>query len=86
MTITLSIEAAQKDLKRLLDELQLGESVTLLSSEGAPQAVLISLKATAGRSQTMSDWEARWDALAEEISRAWKSDKSAVEVLAEMRR
>lgn len=86
MAITVPIEAAQKDLERLLDELQLGETVTLVGSEGVPQAVLISLKATAVKPQSISDWDARWDALAQKISQAWNSDKSAVEVLTEMRR
>ena len=86
MAITVPIEAAQKDLEHLLDELQLGETVTLVGSEGVPQAVLISLKATAVKPQSISDWDARWDALAQKISQAWNSDKSAVEVLTEMRR
>jgi hypothetical protein len=34
----------------------------------------------------VSDREARWDDLAHRVSRAWKSDKSAVEMLVEMRR
>jgi len=32
------------------------------------------------------DWEARWDALAQRVSDAWQSERSAVELLSEMRR
>jgi hypothetical protein len=32
------------------------------------------------------EWLAEWDALTEEISKAWKSEKSAVELVSEMRR
>ena len=85
MTKTILVEAAQKDLKRLLDELPLGETVTLVGSGGTPQALLVSLKAAAEKPQSTTDWDARWDALAKEISQAWKSDKSAVEILSEMR-
>jgi len=80
------IEVAQKDLKRLLDELEPGETATSVGPEGAPQAVLVSLKARAEKPRTITAWEKRWDALAEKVSQAWKSDKSAVEVLTEMRR
>jgi hypothetical protein len=32
------------------------------------------------------EWLAEWDALTKEISKAWKSDKGAVEIISEMRR
>ena len=85
MVRTILVEAAQQDLTRLLDELPLGETVTLVGDEGAPQALLVSLKAAAEKPQSTADWDARWSALAKEISQAWKSDKSAVEILSEMR-
>ena len=86
MAITIPIETAQRDLKRLLDELSLGETITLVGSEGVPQALLVSLNATAETPLSTSEWDARWDALAERVSQAWKSDKSALDVLVEMRR
>jgi len=49
-------------------------------------AVVVSLKSASVEVEPVSDWEARWDALAREVSRAWKSNKSAVEILMEMRR
>ena len=86
MARTILIEAAQKDLKRLLDELPLGETVTLVGPGGTPQALLVSLIAAAEQPQSTADWDARWDALAQKVSQAWKSDQSAVEILSEMRR
>jgi hypothetical protein len=32
------------------------------------------------------DWDAEWEALAHEIDSAWKGERSAIEILAEMRR
>ncbi|MBN1318902.1 MAG: hypothetical protein JXA42_25700 [Anaerolineales bacterium] len=84
-TITLPIETAERDLIGLLEELNLGETVTLIGSEGVPQALLVSLRPIPQKSETV-DWETRWDALAQEVSNAWKSEKSAVEILSEMRR
>ena len=86
MSITVPIETAERDLKSLLEQLQLGETVTLVGSEGVPEALLVSLKSAPAKPQALSDWEARWDALTHKVSLAWKSERSAVEVLAEMRR
>jgi prevent-host-death family protein len=86
MSTSVSLETAKHNLEGLLEKLHLGETVTLVNSEGTPVAVLISLKSTPNKPQLVSDWMAEWDALAQKISRAWKSDKSAVEILTEMRR
>jgi antitoxin (DNA-binding transcriptional repressor) of toxin-antitoxin stability system len=87
MSRTISIEEASDDLKGLLDGLQPGETVTLVGDKGEPRAKLVSLADTPSiASQAASDWEEQWKALAEEIGRAWKDDKSAVEVISEMRR
>jgi hypothetical protein len=86
MPITLPIETAERDLKSLLEELTLGETVTLIGSEGMPQALLVSLKPVLRETKTEADWETRWDALAQQVSDAWQSEKSAVELLSEMRR
>ena len=86
MPVIVPIETAERDLKSLLEQLQLGETVTLVGSEGVPEALLVSLKSAPSELQSLSDWEARWDALTHKISLAWKSKKSAVEILAEMRR
>jgi hypothetical protein len=86
MPVIVPIETAARDLKRLLEQLQLGETVTLVGSEGVPEALLVSLKPAPAELQSLSDWETRWDALTHKVSQAWKSEKSAVEILAEMRR
>jgi len=86
MPITLPIETAERDLRRLLEELTLGETVTLIGSEGMPRALLVSLKPVLRETEAEADWEARWDALARQVSDAWQSEKSAVELLSEMRR
>lgn len=70
----------------MLEELNLGDTVTLLGSEGTPQALLVSLKPVLRETEVEGDWEARWDALARQVSDAWQSEKSAVEILSEMRR
>jgi antitoxin (DNA-binding transcriptional repressor) of toxin-antitoxin stability system len=84
--MTVPVETAERDLQHLLERLHLGETITLVSSEGMPLAVVVSLKPAPAEVEPASDWEARWDALAQKVSQAWKSDKSAVEILMEMRR
>lgn len=86
MPVTVPIETAERDLKSLLEQLQLGDTVTLVGSEGVPEALLVSLKSAPAKLRSLSNWEAQWDALTERVSRAWTSEKSAVEILAEMRR
>ena len=85
-SMTVPIETAERDLQHLLGQLHLGETITLVSSEGTPLAVVVSLKPAPVEGEPASDWEARWDALAQKVSRAWKSNKSVVEILTEMRR
>jgi len=87
--MTVPVETAERDLQHLLEQLHLGETITLVNSEGTPLAVMVSLKPAVPVAETLSasdDWEAQWEALAEEIGRAWKGEKSAVEILSEMRR
>jgi hypothetical protein len=86
MTVTVPIENAERDLKSLLAQLRLGQTITLVGSEGVPEALLVSLKSAPAKPLSLSDWETRWDDLTHKISLSWKSDKSAVETLAEMRR
>jgi antitoxin (DNA-binding transcriptional repressor) of toxin-antitoxin stability system len=85
-SMTVPVETAKRDLKDLLEQLHLGETITLVSSEGTPLALVVSLKLSPVEVEPASDWEARWDALTQRVSQAWKSDKSAVEILTEMRR
>lgn len=84
MIQTVPVETAKKELDALLQRLALGDTVTLTSTDGRPVAVLVSLESTSAIST--SNWQDRWDALTEKVSRAWTSDKSAIETLREMRR
>lgn len=86
MSVSVPVETAEHDLRSLLAQLKLGETITLVSSKGVPEALLVSLKAAPSQPQSLVDWEARWDTLARKIGQAWKSDKSAQEILTEMRR
>ena len=86
MTSALSVESAQRDLKNLLAQLRLGETVTLVGTGGTPLAVLISLRPTPMPISKLAEWNTRWDAVAEKIGRAWQSNQSALEILTEMRR
>ena len=86
MSTTSPIERAERDLRGLIAQLNRGETVTLIGTEGVPIALLVSLKPTPRENHEEADWDARWDALARQVSRAWKSEKSAVELLTEMRR
>ena len=38
------------------------------------------------RKQVYEEWKRDWDALTEEITAAWNTDKSAAEIISEMRR
>jgi antitoxin (DNA-binding transcriptional repressor) of toxin-antitoxin stability system len=86
MPVSVPVETAEHHLRSLLARLELGETVTLVDPEGVPEALLVSLKAPSNQAQSLDDWEARWDRLARKIGQAWKGDKSAQDVLREMRR
>ncbi len=87
MTLAVPVKTAGRGLKRMLEQLHLGETITLVGAEGVPLAVIVSLQQPASvEAEPVSDWEVRWDALARKVSQAWKGEKGAVETLAEMRR
>ena len=48
-------------------------------------SVLVPLKSSEDEAKVL-DWDAEWETLAREIDLAWKSKKSALEILPEMRR
>ena len=83
-----TIEQAGSDLKKALEQLDMGEAVKLVNAEGTPVAVVISLKPAPGRSELAPsrDWTEEWRALAQEIGCAWQTDLSAADVIAKMRR
>jgi antitoxin (DNA-binding transcriptional repressor) of toxin-antitoxin stability system len=82
----ISITEAQERLKDLIEELPLGETVTVVNPEGTPLALLVSLNSTPPKPMSAEEWQRRWDILAQKIGESWQGEKSAVEVLAEMRR
>lgn len=85
MSTTITLEKAAPTLRELLRKLVPGETVTLVEADGKPLAVLVSVGSTVV-TQPVSDWSQRWRDLAEQIDRAWKVEKSGLQILAEMRR
>ncbi len=85
MSVEVSVAAAKKNLEDILAKLSPGETATLIGPEGRPMAVIVPLK-SAENSAKEIDWDAEWETLAREIDSAWKGRKSALEILAEMRR
>ena len=85
MSVEVSVDSAKKNLEDILAKLSPGETATLIGPEGRPMAVLVPLRSSENVAKEI-DWDAEWQALACEIDSAWKSEKSALEILAEMRR
>lgn len=85
MSVEVSVAAAKKNLEDILSKLSPGETATLIGPEGRPMAVIVQLKSAEDSAKEI-DWDEEWEALAREIDSAWKSRKSALEILAEMRR
>jgi prevent-host-death family protein len=86
MATEISIDALGPELKGLLERSPSGEPITVLGKDGKPVARLTPLRPEPEPPMSDEEWFAKWDALAERIDKAWKSDKTALEVLAEMRR
>lgn len=80
------MENAERDLKGLLSQLSLGDTVTLADNDGKPLALLVSLQQAAAKKQALADWREQMEDLAKTVSASWNSDKTAVETVAEMRR
>jgi hypothetical protein len=72
--------------EKLLNGQSFGESITLMGPEGGPVALLVSLKPGKIVQKPVIDWDARMDELARKVRCAWKEEKSAVDILSEMRR
>jgi hypothetical protein len=90
MTLVVPVEQATRELRILLKKLKPGETITLLEKDGTPRAVLVGVGPAVEPIQAMpepiSAWLAQWDALAQEIGKAWKTGHSALEAVQEMRR
>ena len=85
LTVEVSVDSAKKNLEVILAKLSPGETATLIGPEGRPMAVIVPLRSSDEATEKL-DWDREWQALAREIDCAWKSEKSALQVLAEMRR
>ncbi len=86
MTNQILMETAERDLKGLLAQLSLGDTVTLADESGKPLALLVSLQEAAAKQEAVTDWRAQMEELAKRVSAAWNSEQTAVETIAEMRR
>jgi antitoxin (DNA-binding transcriptional repressor) of toxin-antitoxin stability system len=86
MSEAMPIKNAEWNLEELLKGLSFGESITLTGPEGCPLALLVSLKPGKVMQKPAINWDSRMDDLAKKVSRAWKGEKSAVDILSEMRR
>jgi antitoxin (DNA-binding transcriptional repressor) of toxin-antitoxin stability system len=85
MPTTITLDEAAQHLRDLLRELSLGDTVTLIETNGVPLAVLVGISPAAS-SPPISDWSQRWRRLAAQIGQAWQTEQSALQILAEMRR
>ena len=85
MSVEVSVDSAKKNLENILASLSPGETATLIGPEGRPMAVLVPLKKSEDIAEEI-DWDEEWQALARRIDSAWKSEKSALQILSEMRR
>lgn len=86
MATEISVDALGPELKDMLNRLPAGESVTVVGADGKPVAMLYTVKPRSEPEMSDEEFFARWEELARRVSKAWKSDKSALEILAEMRR
>jgi hypothetical protein len=85
MSVEVSVDSVKKNLEEILANLPPGDIATLIGPEGKPMAVLVPLIPSEIKPKEV-DWDLEWQALAHEIDSAWKSKKSALDILAEMRR
>ena len=85
MPTTITLDEAAYNLEELLRGLSPGDTVTLVEANGAPLAVLVTIR-PAVPCPSVPDWSRRWRELAGEIGQAWKAEQSALQILADMRR
>jgi len=73
-------------IQNLIEQLRLGDTVTITDETGAPVAMVVGLRADAKPSVAHSDWKTRWQDLSQRVGETWRTNQNAVEVLTEMRR
>jgi antitoxin (DNA-binding transcriptional repressor) of toxin-antitoxin stability system len=79
------VDAAAHRFKEILEEMEPGQTIRVVAPDGGPIALVVSLRDRSDTAKASPDWDADWDALAERIDKAWRSEKSAVEIVSEMR-
>ena len=85
-TVAPAREMASNDLWKLIRQLPSGDTITLTDTNGLPLAVVVSVSPPPIQPPPMPDWHTRWKSLALRIGQTWKTEQSALETLAEMRR
>lgn len=79
----------------LLKQLPAGETVRFVSESGATEAILVSIRGSMESQSLLEDqsilleqdtWLQDWQDMAQRIAADWKSDKTAVEIVSELRR
>lgn len=85
MSEAIPIKNAECNLEELLKE-PVFWGIPFIGPEGGPVALLVSLRPGKIIQKPAIDWDTRMDDLARKVSRAWSGEKSAVDVLSEMRR
>lgn len=79
----------------LLKQLPAGETVRFVSEFGETEAILVSIRGSMESQSLLEDqsilseqdtWLQDWQDMAQRIAADWKSDKTAVEVVSELRR
>lgn len=77
---------AEDQIAHLLQQLKIGDTVTLVNAKGSPLAVLVALNPNAASSFSTTEWLANLEPLAKEVGRKWNSDRTAAETISELRR
>jgi antitoxin (DNA-binding transcriptional repressor) of toxin-antitoxin stability system len=87
---TVSVTELPDELVKLIHGLNAGESITIVDEAGKPEAVLVAIdeepSGTLDFKPVEDEWLKEWNDLASAITRDWKVDKSALEIVIEGKR
>ncbi len=85
--MSVPLERAKANLDEVLAQLGPGETITLVDAQGQPVVAMTSLQPQHQLEAVSPDeWWAGWQSLIQEVDETWEGEKSAVDVLLEMRR
>ncbi|PIW20811.1 MAG: hypothetical protein COY47_04775 [Chloroflexi bacterium CG_4_10_14_0_8_um_filter_57_5] len=85
MTIEIGIRELKTRASEVVRAVKEQRARYVITQRGKPAALIIPLDADYDRAKADEVW-ARLEKLREEIGKGWQSEKSAVEILSEMRR